>query len=111
MGSTTDIIKRMEAWNAERQYLLDCLKVWDAASEAGYSSDEVKAFSFRPEFLTKEQRRENFNHRRGRPAGYKTEPYRQDIWHNCARLTNGDLVPIPIVKRPVKPLDSEEGGD
>lgn len=106
MESTTDVIARIERHTAERQYLLDCLKVWDAAKQAGYEPDEVKAFSFRDEFLTKEQKMENRRHYRYQRAN----PYNGCDWHNCARLTTGELVPIPIVKRPVKPLDSGEAG-
>lgn len=110
MASTLDIIERIESHMAERQYLLDCLKVWDAAKQAGYSPDEVRAFSFRPEFLGKDEKLANRRHRQ-RHGSYKADPYRQDIWHNCVRLTTGELKPIPLVKRPVKPLDNEGAGD
>lgn len=106
MESMIDVIARIEAAKAEQQYLLDCLKVWDAAKQAGYEPDEVKAFSFRDEFLTKDQKAENRRHGRYQRA----HPYNGYDWHNCARLTNGELVPIPIVKRPVKPLDKSADG-
>jgi hypothetical protein len=77
--------------------LLDILDLWKVAQEVGYSSDEVKAFSFRDKFLTAEESKLNY--------------YSDGVWHrklsgethhNCVRLVSGELKQIPLTERPKK---------
>lgn len=80
-------LKLKEAWRA---YYIAILDLWAHAAEAGYPSDTIRAFTFRPEFLDKQQRRR-----------YTSE--RDDSWFNCIRLHTGELKPIPLIRRPPKP--------
>ncbi len=91
-----ETLDRVRERGRERNYLLDVLAVWDVAKKAGYDASDVKAFSFRPEFLTASERRENQRHRT-----YKQrDKYVDADWHNCVRLNTGELKQIPRTKRP-----------
>lgn len=89
----------MRKHTQERDYLLDVLALWGVAKQAGYEPEEVKAFSFRPEFLTFEQKKESRQHYRL----HRRDKYGDSEYHNCVRLHTGELKPIPITKRPKKP--------
>lgn len=92
-----ETLKHLEKLEQERQYLLDCLKVWAVAKASGYSSDIVKAFSFREEFLTKDQKKIN----RRASIQRRSKPYNGSNYHNCVRLKTGELKPIALVKIPI----------
>ena len=89
------IINRLRVLGAERDYLLDALELWEIARVAGYEPKDVKAFSFRPEFLTFDEKRENT-----RRSRFRQPIMEQSKFHNCVRLVTGELKPIPLTKRP-----------
>jgi hypothetical protein len=75
---------------AEKRYWVQVLGLWAHANKAGFESDQVKAFTFRPEFLSRPEKR--------------MKPVPNDLTHhNALRLVNGDLVCIPLIKRPEPP--------
>jgi hypothetical protein len=87
-------IKQKEAWRA---YYMQVLDLWAHAAEAGYKADQIKAFSYRPEFLDRVLLRgfSKWNREKG------------DNWHNCVRLHTGELKPIPLIERPQRPEGDE----
>ena len=87
------LIKRRDAWRA---YYMAALDLWAHAAEAGYTADQIKAFSFRKEFLDPKHRR-----------WYQVSVEDGDQWHNCVRLQNGELRPIPAIARPQRPESAE----
>jgi len=96
-----NIIKRIEDHNGQRRYCLDVLKLWASAKAGGYTSDEVKGFTFVDDFLTQEQKRENFKtlrftHRQW-PA---SAPHNGTHYINAVRLLDDTSKPITITKRP-----------
>lgn len=91
-----ETLDRIRERGRERDYLLDVLALWEVAKKAGYNPSDVKAFSFRPEFLSYSERRENQIQR----ARNQRDKYVQVDWHNCVRLNNGELKQIPRTKRP-----------
>ena len=92
-----ELIDSIRAKKTEQAYLLDCLALWHVAKEAGYDAHEVKAFSFRPEFLTLKQKRQ---HRRAKRLRASDRLIEQDKYHNCVRFHTGELNPIPLTERP-----------
>ena len=90
-------IGRIKKLNEERIYLLEVLELWaHAKNDISKEPHEIKAFTFRPEFLTDEQKREN---------GRKKIRYNDKNWHNAVRLHNGKLIKMSGIKRPVKPYE------
>jgi hypothetical protein len=72
------------------------LDLWAHAAEAGYTADQIKAFSYRPEFvLGKKRRWGKFVQETG------------DTLHNCVRLYTGELKQIPLIDRPQRPEGAE----
>ena len=84
----TELKHKLE-WQA---YHMAGLDLWMHAHEAGYPSDTIETFTFRPEFLDKQQTR-----RYTRKRAYRTG------WFNCVRLYTGELKPIPLIEKPEKP--------
>ncbi len=82
----------------ERDYLLDVLDLWDVATKAGFKVEDVKAFTFRPTFLAPNQKDED----QASWQRHRRSIYNASEWHNCVRLNNGDLRPIPLTRRPSK---------
>jgi hypothetical protein len=86
-------IKQKEAW---RTYYMQILDLWAHAAEAGYTADQIKAFSYRPKFLVRKKRRWG-----------QLVNEQGDNWHNCVRLYTGELKPIPLIERPQRPEGNE----
>lgn len=85
---------------AERDFDLAVLHLWvHAENSTGRTWKDIKAFTFRPEFLTKEEKRENDDHFRR----HRKPLYCDKNWHNCVRLVEGGLMRIPGIKRPTPP--------
>jgi hypothetical protein len=72
------------------------LDLWAHAAEAGYTADQIKAFSFRPKFTEPKHRRY-----------YQLSREGEKQWHNCVRLYTGELKPIPRIERPQRPEGDE----
>ncbi len=94
-----ELTTRMKEVGRERDRLLETLELWNAVTIAGIEHDAVKSFSFRTQFLTHTQIKENMRR--------YCDGQRHDLWtggeyHNCVLLMNGELLPIPLTKRPQK---------
>ncbi|MHC4301015.1 MAG: hypothetical protein ACYS7Y_27385 [Planctomycetota bacterium] len=86
-------IQRKEAWRA---YYMAVLDLWAHAAEAGYTADQIKAFSYRPHFTPGKKRR-----------WAQLTRVDDKTWHNCVRLHTGELKPIPLIERPQRPEGDE----
>ena len=85
---------------AEMDFNLSVLRLWEHAQKTiGKDPRDIKAFSFRPEFLSQSEKRQN------NIAAAKRKPpvYCDKNWHNCVRLKVGDLLKMPGIKRPIPP--------
>jgi hypothetical protein len=89
-----DALDKMVDHHAEQKYLLDQLSLWRHTAKAGYSSEEVKSFSFRPKFLTRKQCK-YLRRMWGSPAACDTH-------FNCVVLVTGELREIPLYPRPTR---------
>lgn len=98
MGEVQTVLDNLDRLLEEKQFWLKVLGLWNVAKEAGYPSEQVKAFTFRDEFLTKEEKREQ---RRSRVTG--KIKYSGNTHHNALRLVDDSVVQIPLVKRPEPP--------
>jgi len=87
-----DLLDSLKAHSSEQQYLMDVLALWRHAEKAGFNDEDIKAFTFRPQFLTREEEKEL-----GRPRG---DQRACDTHFNAVRLKNGDLKQIPLYPRP-----------
>jgi hypothetical protein len=85
----------LEKLTAERDILLEQLACWAHVKEAGYEPEQVKAFTFRPEFRTKEEIKAD---RKVRPNTPENRMNGKKFF-NCVRLVNDELAPIPTWKR------------
>jgi hypothetical protein len=102
----TKIQVRLDSINAlrERQrFDLEVLGLWAHALTIGKTHDDIRTFTFRPEFLTDEEAKEN------KRASIRNRPpvYCSKNWHNCVRLNSGELVSMPGIKRPIPPPDTK----
>ena len=94
MKDTGRVRGRMEDRLDEQKYLLAVLGLWEAAAKAGHKSEDVKAFSFRQEFLNPANKRHYQDDFLCRKAW-------GDKYHNCVRLKTGELKGIPLTEKPV----------
>jgi hypothetical protein len=93
----TDDLVRL---NEQRMFDLRVLQLWLHVDEhTEYKPEQVKSFTFRTEFLTKEQRKRN-----SREALAHSAPvYCDKNWHNALRLRSGEVVEMPGIVRPIPP--------
>lgn len=84
----------MTAKHREYAYLLEVLGLWRVVAEAGIKSEDVQAFTFRPEFLEKKKRWEYD------ASPFETKQNASKLWHNCVRLKDGSLKEIPLTRSP-----------
>ena len=85
---------------AQQAFDIAVLALWAHAKQStGHTHETIKAFTFRPEWLTKEQQKENKDAARLR----KPPVYCDKNWHNALRLSSGDLIQMEGVARPVPP--------
>jgi len=79
---------------SQRDYDMACLNLWCIVNNAGIDPENVKTFTFREEFLTKQQASDL------RRASYAAKRDVSKYWHNCVRLKDDTLVGIPLTKSP-----------
>ena len=96
MNNVATKIETIREKQLQAQYLTDVLALWNVAKLAGYDDSEIRAFSFRPEFLSPPGIR---NYQLSSMAQRKRFG---EQFHNCVRLHNGDLCPIPITEKPIR---------
>lgn len=84
----------------QRDFDLAVLKLWLHARETtGKTEDDIRAFTFRPEFLTLQEKIENSHAAaKGRPAVYCDKN-----WHNALRLKDESVIAMPGISRPIPP--------
>lgn len=84
----------------QRDFDLAVLKLWAHARETtGKTEDDIRAFTFRPEFLTLQQKIENSH-----AAATKQPPaYCDKNWHNALRLKDESVIAMPGIARPIPP--------
>ena len=88
-----EVIDRIGRSSELREQCLQILNLWAFAEEAGYEPCDINVFTFKDRFLSKD---EKFKFSAFRGGGrLKTTDY-----HNCVKLNNGDLRPIPLTKKP-----------
>lgn len=81
----------------EQAYYVEVLGLWQVVRDAGITIADVKTFTFRPEFLTREQKRQLCL------ASYAAQRDVSKHWHNCVRMKDDTLKPIPLTARPKCP--------
>jgi len=95
------VLESIKEKQNEARYLREVLELWDACP---YAPEDVKNFSFRPEFLSREETKEagHFYRMMGPAEKEKSGRYNSRTHHNCVRLTTGELKPIPLHPRPIR---------
>jgi len=84
----------------QQSFDVSVLALWShAKATTGLTEDDIRAFTFRPEFLTPEEAKKN------KDAKFATKPpvYCDKNWHNALRLHDESLVPMPGITRPTPP--------
>lgn len=82
----------MTKMNHERQVLLNTLALWEHIKEAGFTVEQVRGFSFRPKFLTRDELRT-----------LRRKPHDKSecrTHHNCVVDHDGEPHRIPLIPRP-----------
>lgn len=82
---------------AMQQYCVKVLRLWDLVIQAGIKVEDVESFTFRPDFLPREDRAK-LNR-----ASWAAKRDASKHWHNCVKLTEGSLKPITLTQRPKEP--------
>lgn len=95
-----DSISTMDIRLAQQAFDIAVLGLWAHAKKTtGHTHETIRAFTFRPEFLTPEQKREN-----QQAARYRKPPvYCDKNWHNALRLRDETVIGMPGIKRPILP--------
>ena len=104
MGDVKTVLTQLDRACETKQFYIKVLGLWAHLEETtGLTHEDVRAFTFRPEYLTPQQRNAN----RVAAAVYGKPPvYCDKNWHNCVRLREqhmGDLREIPGIARPIPP--------
>jgi hypothetical protein len=89
-------LERLKKHREEQDYCYAVLDLWGLVKAAGYSWEQVRAFSFRHKFFTKEERRKH---------GHDRVEFGK-WWHNCFILHDGTEIQIPLTDRPYDPCKS-----
>ena len=84
---------------AEKAYYVAVLELWAHAAKAGYPSESIRAFTYRPEFLNMEEA-EKVSRAKVRRLPV---PYSDLTHHNALRLVDDSVVPMPLIARPTPP--------
>lgn len=92
-------IDRVKRHGEQVAFDAEVLRLWARAKEAGFTPEQVKAFTFRFEYLTNEQKEKNRDALRYR----KPPVYCDKNWHNALRLCSGRIVSMPGITRPTPP--------
>lgn len=85
----------------EARFLREVLQLWDVCP---YAPEDVKNFSFRPEFLTKEElEKAGTTYRISGPLWRERNgKYNSRTHINCVRLHTDELKPMPLHPRPIR---------
>ena len=94
------VLDSIERARERQAFDLAVLALWAHAEDTtGMSWEDVKTFTFRPEFLLPEEAKAN----RRKANVHKPPVYCAKNWHNCLRLKSGDLISMPGISRPTPP--------
>jgi hypothetical protein len=88
-----------------KSYLLQVMRLWNIAKEAGYPHDTIKTFTFMDGYLNMTQI--SANHRA--LAARKNPPFSGALYHNAVRLSDGSVAEIPLTRRPEPPAHMKVG--
>lgn len=98
--NVTTKLESIEARLEEQKFYCKVLRLWDhLETTTGKTHKDVRSFTFRPEFLTPEEKKENDRARRK----HLPPVYCDKNWHNCVRLKSGELMSMPGIARPIPP--------
>lgn len=90
-------MERLKKYREEQDYCYAVLDLWGLVKAAGYSWDQVRGFSFRHKFFTKDEVRRH---------GRQDRKEFGEWWHNCFILHDGTEIQIPLTDRPYDPCKS-----
>jgi hypothetical protein len=83
-----------------KRYWMQLACLWRHLEDTvGLKPQDVRTFGFNPVYLSDQQQIYNAE----AEAAGKNPIYSQANWHNCVRLRNYDIVPMPIFPRPLPP--------
>ena len=89
-------LERMKKADEERRYCYAVLDLWCLVVAAGHTYEQVRGFSFRHKFFTKEEVRK---------YGHDRKEF-GEWWINCCILHDGTEVQLPLTDRPYDPCKS-----
>lgn len=99
-----EILDRISYKQKLAAHYVSLLRLWDIVAKAGIQVDDVKSFTFVPDFLPREERAK-LNR-----ASFAAKRDVSKFWHNAVRLHDGSLKPIQLTKRPYPP-EKPDGTD
>jgi hypothetical protein len=88
MQNTLDRVVKL---HNERHVMIRTLELWAHTEKAGYKPEVVQAFSFRPKFLSSDEKKELL-----RTLGDRSDC---DTHYNCV-IIDGEPKEIPMIQRP-----------
>ena len=84
----------------QQAFDVSVLVLWSHAKlHTGLTDEDIRAFTFRPEYLTPEEMVKN------KRASFASKPpvYCDKNWHNALRLHDDRVVSMPGILRPIPP--------
>lgn len=102
---TETAAERLKKVYEQRDYDLLVLDLWAHTVKAiGKDAPErVRSFGFQPGFLNEEQATVN----RVARNRHMEPPYSGAYYHNFVRLTNNEVIEIPLIRRPEPPASTK----
>lgn len=100
MSEAQTIIDTIQVKREQQRFDLEVLALWAHAEETtGYTHEQIRTFTFRPEFLTAEEKKADKQHFRL----HRKPKYCDKNWHNALRLRDECVVAMPGIQRPIPP--------
>jgi hypothetical protein len=94
------VLESLQAKVKEQGELLRTLEMWEQVEAQGISADDVAGFTWRDDFITREQKRERLRAQRRResdPIVYQDRPLK----YNAVRMKDGTIRKLdPTIERP-----------
>lgn len=96
--SRDQILTRLKESSAERDELIDTLRMWGEVKDQGIDPEEVDRFALRKEFMTQKQRMEVHKYSWGISDGVLRPRYA-----NCVIMKSGEVVKLtPWIELPYR---------
>jgi len=100
MSNSQTVIDTIQINRERQRFDFEVFALWVHAREkTGYTDEQIKTFTFRPEFLTEEEKKANERYFRL----HRKPLYCDKNWHNALRLRDECVVAMPGVQRPIPP--------